>query len=187
MRWRWLIPVSFIALWQITYYTGISNFVPLAVPLLALPLYRRKYVGDRKWPYSIALSGIFAAFLIVPAILSKTIEFSFVASAFLNSIYYSGLLSITLLPTVFATILDGSRKDKFGPMLLCGIAYFLVLTPIRFSYTTLDVVKLLLYNVSFDFAFSVFISYLYLAENRKLVGPTLFFLHLLSVFIPGPV
>ena len=175
MRSRWFIPVIYILFWQASFYFKFSPWIVLFSSLPVLALYYRKFFGEKRWPVAIALFGLFAFILLMPAYISRTLSVTFYQSAFISSMEYSLLLSLSLIPAVFATLVDLSGKRMFYGMIASGFAYFLVITPVTVSYTVKQVVKLLLYDLSFDLAFSVYLSYLYLSENKKILGPVVFF------------
>lgn len=174
MNWKLGLPAIYVIEWQVAYHFHLPTWIPLLLMLPIPFLFRQKYFGDVKWPYAVFLSLTFSIFLVFPALLSGTLKFSFFSGPLLESLFYSALLSVTLLPSVFASIMDTGKRNFVWQMVFCGIAYFLVLTPIKTSYTAIGVAQILLYNVSFDVALSLYIAFLYLTENRKLVGPTIF-------------
>ncbi len=175
MKVRWYLPVLYIVLWQLSFYFKIGPWYILVGTLPLVFLYYPKFMGDRKWRLSPVFFAIFAFLLVMPAVISHTISVHIYLSIFINSVEYSFLLSLTLIPIVFSTIVDLSGKRLFNGMLLSGLAYFLVITPIFEPYTILQIAKVLLYQLGFDLAFSVYISYLYLSEGKKTLGPFLFF------------
>lgn len=175
MRFKYSIPVIYIALWQLSYYFRFSPWIVMVVTLPFLAFYYRKFMGDRKWIYAFLFFALFAFLLVAPAIMSRTLNFHFFPYVFLNSMGYSFVLSLTLVPIIFSTLVDMSRKKMMYGMISSGLAYFLVLTPVFSGYTLEQIIKLVLYELSFDVAFSVYVSYLYISENRKLLGPLIFF------------
>ena len=175
MKVRWYLPVLYIALWQLSFYFKVSPWYVLMGTLPLALLYYRKFLGDREWKLSPVFFAIFAFLLVMPAVISHTISVRIYPDIFINSVEYSVLLSATLIPVVFSTIMDLSGKKLLNGMLASGLAYFLVITPVFEPYTVLQIAKVLLYQLSFDLAFSVYISYLYLSEDKKTLGPFLFF------------
>ncbi len=175
MKGRWYIPLLYVSFWQLSYYFKFSPWIVLLSTLPSLLLYYRKFRGDRKWKYSPALFAVFAFLLVMPAFLSHTIHVQFYTQAFLSSVAYSLALSLTLIPVIFSTSMDLSGKKMFYGMIASGVAYFLVITPMVVPYTLIQIVKLFLYQVSFDLAFSIYVSYLYISANKKVVTPLIFF------------
>ncbi len=175
MKERWYIPVLYIVFWQASYYFKFSVWIVILSTLPIVFLYYRRFIGDRKWPYSPVFVFILAVLLIMPAFISNKINIILYPSVITNSIEYSLVLSISLVPVVFSSIVELSGRKTFYGMLASGFAYFLVITPVFQPYTLIEIVKILLYHLSFDIVFALYLSFLYLSENKKLLGPLLFF------------
>ncbi len=175
MKPRWYIPVLYIVFWQSSYFFKFSPWIVMLSTMPVLFLYYRRFLGDRKWPYSPVLFAILAFLLIMPAFLTHTLNIVFYSSTFINSMEYSLALSMILVPVIFSTLVDMSGRKIFYGMIASGAAYFLVITPVFVPYTLIQIVKILLYQLSFDLAFSIYVSYLYISVNKKLVTPVLFF------------
>ncbi|MEM0156507.1 MAG: signal peptidase I, partial [Thermoplasmataceae archaeon] len=175
MKVRWYLPVLYIAIWQLSFYFKISSWYILIGTMPLVLFYYQKFMGDRRWKLSPVFFAIFAFLLIMPAVLSHTISAHIYPSIFINSAVYSFIFSFTLIPVVFSTIVDMSNRKLFNGMILSGLAYFLVITPVFEPYTGLQIVRLLLYQFSFDLTFSMYVSFLYLSGGKKSLGPFLFF------------
>lgn len=175
MRLRWTVPLFYISFWQLIYYFKFSAWFVLIGTTPFLLLYYKKFLGDHRWYYSLALFALFAFLLVMPAILSRTLSLIFNRTAFFNSVVYSFLFALTAVPIIFSTFVEVRGKKMFYGMLSSGVAYFLTLTPVFVHYTLIEVAKILLYQLSFDVALSIYLSYYYLSENKKLLGPFIFF------------
>lgn len=176
MRIKSLIPVFFVLAWQASFYFDINNWYILIGTLPLAGVYWRKFLNDRKWFFSFPLFLALVAMLILPASLTHTLTVTFSEHTFINALEYSLILSVSLVPIIYGGLMDiFPRKPVYG-MVLSGIAYFLVITPVIRTFTATELAKLLLYSLGFDLVFSFYVAYLYLAENRKVLGPFLFFL-----------
>ncbi len=175
MKVRWYLPVLYIAIWQLSFYFRINSWYTLIGTLPLGFFYYQKFLGDRRWKLSLVFFVIFAFLLVMPAVLSHTISAHIITSIFISSVGYSFIFSFTLIPVVFATIVDLSNRKLFNGMVFSGLAYFLVITPVFEPYTLLQIARLLLYQFSFDLTFSMYIAFLYLSGGKKTLGPSLFF------------
>ncbi|MDS0256995.1 signal peptidase I [Thermoplasmatales archaeon AK] len=181
MRAKSLIPFLYVAVWQLSFLFKVSVWVPLIALLIFVPFFLQKFYGDRKFPLAIFLSAVLMAMLTTPALITRTIQISFLLSPFLNSLYYSALLSVSIVPAVFSSAVDLFRKRTFEGMVLSGVLYFFSITPYSALASPGSLPKVILYDFSFDIAFSVLISYIYIAAGRKVLTPITFFF-LYSVF-----
>lgn len=170
MRIKSLIPVVYIAVWQISFYFKVDS---LYVTFIVIPLtfpYLRRFLHDRRWYFGTIFMLLVIFLLLIPAALTDTLSVSVKLIPILNSSLYSIIFSLSVVPVIFAGIMEATRKNQPAGMLLTGVAYFLVLTPIFQTYTISEIVKLLLYSFSFDVILSFYLSYLYLADDRRTLG-----------------
>ena len=176
MKIRNLIPPAYVAVWQISFYFRVDALyialilLPLSIPFLA------RFMHDRRWYFGSLFMLLLLLLLILPAAMTRTLSISVSLMPLLNSILYSVLFTVSAVSVIFAGIMETTRKNQAAGMVLTGIAYFLTLTPIFQPYTVTELVKLLLYNFSFDVILSFYLSYLYLADDRKTLGVLVFIL-----------
>lgn len=175
MKKTWLLPVVYILSWQMTYFLKVSTWIPLLVFLPSIVFFISKYRGDSKAFYSVVFFSIFAVMLVLPSMITKTFHLHFYAIDFVESIAYSLLLSLTLIPLTFSIPLDSGRRNSFSRAILAGLMYFLTITPIYFPYSIQSISRILLFNLGFDVTFGIYISFLYIVSGRKLLSPTIFF------------
>ncbi|MCL4340675.1 MAG: signal peptidase I [Candidatus Thermoplasmatota archaeon] len=176
MRIRSLLPPAYIAVWQISFYFRVDA---LYIAILLLPFsipFQRSFLNDRKWYLGSIFMLLLILLLILPAAMSRSLSVSVSLLPLLNSILYSILFTVSAVSVIFAGIMEATRKNQATGMILTGIAYFLALTPIFQSYTITEIVKILLYNFSFDVVLSFYLSFLYLADDRKTLGVLAFIL-----------
>ena len=170
MRIRNLLPPAYVAVWQISFYFKVDA---LYIAILLLPLsipFLKSYLNDRRWFFGPLLMVLFVLLLILPAAMTRTLSVSVNLLPLLNSIAYSAVFSVGAVSVLFSGIMETTRKNQAAGMILTGIAYFLSITPVFQAFTVTEIVKLLLYNFSFDVILSFYLSYLYLADNRKSLG-----------------
>ena len=180
MKPKFILFFIYLALWQMSYFFHFSRWYILVGTIPFLYLYYRQFFYDRKWYFAPFLFSMYLLFLLIPSFLTGTFHNSLLTSPLLKIIIlpttiYSILFSIEIIPIVYSTLVEWNRKKPVYGMLLTGLAYFVILTPLFRSYSLFAIAKLILYNLSFDLVFSLYISFLYLSENKKLAGPSVFF------------
>ena len=176
MKARSLLPVIYAIAWQASYYFSVNSWYVVLASLPLVIFYWRKFIHDTKWYYSIFFFFALVGMLLMPAYLTHTLSVKFSDILFLHALGYSAALSISFVAVIFGGIMDAFQKKPVAGMIISGVVYFLVITPVIRTYTATEIAKLLLYSFGFDIVFSFYLSYLYLAENRKLLGPLVFFL-----------
>lgn len=181
MKIRSLIPPAYVAIWQISFYFKIDPLYIAAILLLLSIPFLRRFLNDRRWFFGSLFMVLLILLLILPAAMTRTLSISFSLIPLLNSALYSLLFSVGAVSVIFAGIMEATKKNQAAGMVMTGIAYFLSVTPVFQSYTVTEIVKLMLYSFSFDVILSFYLSYLYLADNRKILG-ILAFLFPYSVF-----
>jgi signal peptidase len=181
MRIRSLLPPAYIVIWQISFYFKIDSlYVAIILTSFCIP-FLRNFLNDRRWYFGSLFMALLVLLLILPAAMTRTLSITVSLIPLLNSVVYSVLFSISAVSVIFSGIMEATRKKQAAGMILTGIAYFLSITPVFQAFTVTEIVKLLLYNFSFDIILSFYLSYLYLADNRKSLG-ILAFIFPYSVF-----
>ncbi|MEM3676180.1 MAG: signal peptidase I, partial [Thermoplasmataceae archaeon] len=175
MKLKSVIPIAYVAVWQTSFLLKVPSLYTLLALLIFVPLFLRRAAGDRKVPHAIILSVMLMIMLTAPAIFTGTLQFEFLLGPFLSSLWYSALLSVSIIPSVFAATIEAFRKKQFDSMILSGVLYFFSITPIS-AFTDISYIpKIMLYDFGFDMAFSILVSYIYIAAGRKILTPMVFF------------
>lgn len=174
MKKSFLLTLFYIISWQLIFLFKLSPWIILIGLSPIFLFFLSRYRDDDKIIYGIIYFIILASILVMPAIFSKTFHLIFYIQPFLMSILYSAILSLSLIPIIFGIILD--QKKYFGRSLLAGICYFLSINPLTSLINIQALPRTIMYSLSFDIIFAIYLSFLIMANNKKLLTPTIFFI-----------
>lgn len=175
MRYRLLLIIPFISLWQVSYFYHLDRWVPLLISLLSLLLVRAgDYRFNRKVLYAFLYSALLIFMLVEPGIVYGRITYSSSGSQLWQLLTYSFLSSISVIAFTDTAVIKPLFRRPFAGIGLATLTYILSVIPLRLFVDLSSLPQMLLFDASFLAILGYYLGFLYLKTDMNIIPPIVF-------------